>query len=277
MDYLEYGFEGFCAALDKVETPVLFCERFDEKSSIWNFSKHKHDCIELLYFLYGRAEVITSGTSVGASFYDAVIYPRGMEHTECLEYSRHQEIFCVWVDIPGLVIPDVIRIQDDNANLKCLLEKLHEEYKGAAPCKPLINHYVKALAMLIARRSLAKEPSSDMVGRVRQYMQQNMAEDITVQQLSDMVYVSKSYLSRVFRKETGMSLNEYLQKLRVEAAKSILVSSSLCVEEVSSMVGYHSPKYFYRVFLAGTGMSPRDFRKSESAGKNGSFRSQKYT
>lgn len=274
MEFLENGFEGFCAALDNVETPVLFCERFDEKSSIWNFSKHKHDCIELLYFLYGRAEVITSGASVGASFYDAVIYPKGMEHTECLEFSRHQEIYCVWVDIPGLIIPDVIRIQDDNASLKGLLEKLHDEYKGTAPCKPLIDHYVKALAMLIARKSMAKGPNNDMVGRVKQYMQHNMAEDITVQQLADMVYVSKSYLSRVFRKQTGMSLNEYLQKLRVEAAKSILVSSNLSVEEVSSMVGYHSPKYFYRVFLAGTGMSPRDFRKSESIGKIGSFRSQ---
>jgi len=274
VEFLENGFEGFCAALDSVETPVLFCERFDEKSSIWNFSKHRHDCIELLYFLYGRAEVITSGASVEANFYDVIIYPRGMEHTECLQFSRHQEIYCVWVDIPGLVIPDVLRIQDDNASLKLLLEKLHEEYKGPAPCKPLINHYVKALAMLIARKSLTKGPRSDMVGRVKQYMQHNMAEDITVQKLSDLVYVSKSYLSRTFRRQTGMSLNEYLQKLRVEAAKSILVSSNLCVEEVSSMVGYHSPKYFSRVFLAGTGMSPRDFRKSEAVGKIGSFRSQ---
>jgi AraC-like DNA-binding protein len=266
LEFLENGFEGFCAALDKTETPVLFCERFDEKSTIWNFAKHKHDCIELLYFLYGRAEVITGGTSVEASFYDAVIYPKGMMHTECLQFSRHQEIYCVWVDIPGLEIPDVIRIQDENANLKCLLEKLHEETKGPTPCKPLINHYVKALAMLIARKSLAKGPQNDMVGRVKQYMQHNMAGDVTVQMLADLVYVSKSYLSRIFRRQTGMSLNDYLQKLRIEAAKSILVSSNLCIEEVSSMVGYHSPKYFYRVFLAGTGMSPRDFRKSEAAG-----------
>ena len=274
MELLNGGFEGFCAAIEKVETPVLFCERFDEKSSIWNFSKHKHDCIELLYFLYGRAEVITGGASVEASFYDAVIYPRGMEHTECLQFSRHQEIYCVWVDIPGLVIPDVVRIPDDNSNLKCLLEKLHEEYKSPAPCKPLIGHYVKALAMLVARKSLAKGPQNDMVGRVQQYMQHNIAEDITVQKLADRVYVSKSYLSRVFRRQTGMSLNDYLQKMRVEAAKSILVSSNLCIEQVSTMVGYHSPKYFYRVFLAGTGMSPREFRKSESSGTSGLRRSQ---
>ncbi len=270
MEFLDNGFEGFCRALDSVETPVLFCERFDEKSSIWNFSKHKHDCIELLYFLYGRAEVLTSGASLAASFYDVVIYPRGVEHTECLQYSRHQEIYCVWVDIPGLVIPDVIRIQDDNANLRCLLEKLHEECKGPSPSKPLINHYVKALAMLIARKSMTKSPQNDMVGRVKQFLQHNMAEDVTVQQLADLVYVSKSYLSRIFRRQTGMSLNDYLQKLRVEAAKSILVSSNLSVEEVSSMVGYHSPKYFYRVFLSNTGMSPREFRKSESPEKFGS-------
>ncbi len=264
MDYLENGLDSFCAAINQVETPVLFCERFDEKSNIWNFSKHKHDCIELLYFLFGRAEVITGDDSVQADFYDAVIYPKGMYHTEILQFNRHQEIICVWVDIPDLEIPRVIRMQDENGNLKCLLEKLHTEYKSEAPCKALIDHYVKALAILIARKYIAKSSENDMVGRVSQYMQDNMAQQITVQQLADLVYVSKSYLSRIFKRQTGMALNEYLQKLRIEAAKTILLSSGMNTGEVACTVGYHCPKYFYRVFVSNTGMSPREFRKKES-------------
>lgn len=261
MDFLHNGFSGFCAALDQAETPVLFCERFDETSSIWNFHKHKHDCIELIYFLYGRAAVFAEETSVHANFYDAVIYPKGMYHTESLPNGQHQEIYCVWVDIPGLELEEVIRIQDESGILKGLLEKLHEEYKSEAPCKPLMDHYVKALCMLIARKYLAKAPENDMVGLIKQYMQDNIAQQITVQQLADLVFVSKSYLSRVFRRQTGMSLHDYLQTLRIEAAKTLLNTSNMSTEAISAMVGYHSPKYFYRVFLFHTGLSPRAFRK----------------
>ena len=46
LDFFSEGFDGFCAAVDASETPVLFCERFDERSNIWNFKEHCHDCIE---------------------------------------------------------------------------------------------------------------------------------------------------------------------------------------------------------------------------------------
>ena len=92
------GFEGFCEALSKVKPKILFCEQFDEKSSIWNFESHKHDCIELLYFLYGNAEVSAKEKTVQASFYDIVIYPQNVYHTELLQMNHHQEIICIWVE-----------------------------------------------------------------------------------------------------------------------------------------------------------------------------------
>ena len=69
------NFDSFCDALSKTKPRIFFCEQFDEKSSIWNFEEHKHDCIELLYFLYGNAEVTAREQIMQASFYDIVIYP----------------------------------------------------------------------------------------------------------------------------------------------------------------------------------------------------------
>lgn len=262
MDYCSNGLESFIETLSGVETPVLFCERFDEKSNIWNFSMHKHDCIELLYFLYGTAEVKADVQSVKASFYDIVVYPAGMYHTENLAFNRHQEIICVWVEIPGLTLNNVIRIQDKDASIKWLLEKLHAEYKSARPCAALIGHYVKTAAILIAKKCIAEKKADDPMSRVMQYMQDHMAEQITVEQLADLIYVSKSYLSRLFKQQTGMSLIEYLRLIRVEAAKSLLVSSSTNVNEISYTIGYNSPKYFCRAFRTCTGMSPREFKYS---------------
>ena len=263
LDFLSNGYDGFCAAVDASETPVLFCERFDERSSIWNFQEHCHDCIELIYFLYGNARVITGETSVQASFYDMIIYPKGMPHTESLQFDHHQEIICLWVDIPGLELKDILRIQDKDARFKWLMQAIHGERKSDTPCQALIDHYVKSVVMLIGRCYFEKQTQNDMISRVMLYMHDHLTESISVQQLADMVYVSKSFLSRAFKQKTGLSLMEYLNSLRMEAAKAMLVASNLNTEEIAYQTGYHSTKFFYRAFRAYTGMSTREYRKRE--------------
>ena len=262
-DFLS-GYEAYCEAVERADTPVLFCERFDEQSNIWNFKAHKHDCIELLYFLYGNARVITGDTSVQASFYDIVIYPKGMLHTECLQFDHHQEIICLWVDIPGLDLPEILRIQDKDAHVKWLFENLHAEYKSKSPCPALLTHYTKSIALILGRHFFEKRTESDMVSRVILYMQDHLTEPISVQQLADMVYVSKSYLSRLFKQKTGVSLMDYLNSLRMESAKAMLVASNLNTEEIAYQTGYHSTKFFYRAFRAYTGMSTREYRNREA-------------
>lgn len=262
--FFSAGFEGYCEELNRSQTPVLFCERFDERSNIWNFQEHKHDCIELIYFLYGNARVITGQTSVQASFYDMIVYPKGMLHTESLQFDHHQEIICLWVDVPGLEFSDILRVQDKDAQLKWLLENIHAEYKSRTPNRPLIDHYVKAVLLLIGRYCFEKRTESDMVSRVILYMQDHLTETISVQQLADMVYVSKSYLSRLFKQKTGVSLMDYLNSLRMESAKAMLVASNLNTEEIAYQTGYHSTKFFYRAFRAYTGMSTREYRNREA-------------
>ena len=258
------GFEGYCEQINRAQTPVLFCERFDERSNIWNFKEHKHDCIELIYFLYGNARVITGQTSVQASFYDMIVYPKGMLHTESLQFDHHQEIICLWVDVPGLEFFDILRVQDKDARLKWLLENIHLEYKSRDPNRALIDHYVKAVMLLIGRHCFEKQTESDMVSRVILYMQDHLTEPISVQQLADMVYVSKSYLSRLFKQKTGVSLMDYLNSLRMESAKAMLVASNMNTEEIAYQTGYHSTKFFYRAFRAYTGMSTREYRNREA-------------
>ena len=268
MDFFSQGYEGFCAQVDAQETPVLFCERFDERSSIWNFEEHCHECIELIYFLYGNARVITGGTSVQASFYDMIVYPKGKPHTESLQFDHHQEIICLWVDVPGLAFSDIMRIQDKDAHLKWLMEAIHNEYKSKTPSKALIDHYVKSVFLLIGRFYFEKQTQSDMISRVILYMQDHMTESVSVQQLADMVYVSKSYLSRAFKQKTGLSLMEYLNSLRMEAAKAMLAASDMHTDEIAYRTGYHSTKFFYRAFRAYTGMSTREYRKREIENKS---------
>ena len=259
------SFDGVCGTIAASKAKVLFCEQFDEKSSIWNFERHKHSCIELLYFLYGNAEVMTTEKVVQASFYDIIIYPSNVYHTEHLQFNHHQEIICLWLDITGVELNDIIHIQDKDSSIKWILEKLHEEYKSDNPSQHLIDNYVKTAMMLVAKICFDEKEKPDPLSRVILYMQSNMSENITVEELADLIYVSKSYLSRYFKQETGMSLIEYLRMMRINTAKKLLVSTNSSVEVISSIIGYNSSKYFCRAFRKCTGMSPTEYKKSEKS------------
>jgi two-component system response regulator YesN len=73
--------------------------------------------------------------------------------------------------------------------------------------------------------------------------------------------VSPYYLSRLFRKEMGISFSEYLKTVRVSIAKKLLKETAANVLEVCLEVGYQDPSYFSRVFKEKEGVNPSDYRR----------------
>ena len=74
--------------------------------------------------------------------------------------------------------------------------------------------------------------------------------------------MSPNYLSRVFRRDTGITPWQYLNRYRVVQAQKLLLTSELSVTEVAQHVGFNDPAYFVRVFHKETGKAPRQYRKS---------------
>ena len=92
------------------------------------------------------------------------------------------------------------------------------------------------------------------------YLRDHMAEEVTIEELAQLAHLSPSHLIRTFSKSVGVSPIRYLQNIRIDAAKSLLMATNLDVGEVSAAVGFGSPKYFWRVFAP-----PRACRRAISA------------
>ncbi len=242
-----------------------FCERFDNRSSIWNFMRHKHECHELLYFLNGAAKMDIEQDHVDVNIYDIVIYPKGMYHQEHIDPNVRNEVLCCWIEMTGVDIPGVIHVQDKNGEIKTLVNALHNEYKTQSPSKLLMDSYIRAIFVLISRKADLSKPSEEPVDRVIMYMQDHFNEYITVEDLASLINVSQSYVARIFRKKVGTTLMEYIMLLRIEEAKKQFSTTHKTVEEVAFEVGYNCPKYFCRTFKKVTGMSPREYKKSLSS------------
>lgn len=93
------------------------------------------------------------------------------------------------------------------------------------------------------------------------YIREHLTENLNVEQMAEDLYISRSYLSTKFKKETGMTLTSYIQEQKIKKAKEYLKSTDKSVLEISTFLGFSSQGYFQNVFKRRTGMTPREYRE----------------
>jgi two-component system response regulator YesN len=105
------------------------------------------------------------------------------------------------------------------------------------------------------------EAGRKVIEDVRAVLEREYAEDLGLDQLAARVYLSPSYLSHLFKKETGISLIKYLTNYRVEKAKELLCGTNMKIAQISKEVGYRNYSYFCSLFKNYTGMTPAQLRE----------------
>lgn len=86
--------------------------------------------------------------------------------------------------------------------------------------------------------------------------------ELSLQSVADSLFVSSSYLSRIFLRETGENFSTYLTRKRINEAKSMLENSNMKMYMIAQKVGYTSQHYFSNIFKKTMGISPADYRKN---------------
>jgi signal transduction histidine kinase/AraC-like DNA-binding protein len=104
--------------------------------------------------------------------------------------------------------------------------------------------------------------ASDLVQRAARFMEQNYTTAISRSEIAAALGVSPDYVTRIFRRETGMSPTQFLARYRIAQAQKMLRETRLTITEVAMQVGIDDPAYFSRIFHQETGRSPQQYRKS---------------
>jgi transcriptional regulator GlxA family with amidase domain len=126
----------------------------------------------------------------------------------------------------------------------------------------------KAFQIDIERRSQSpfiifhgqKNHEDDLIKKVQEYIEHNVNDKVTVDQLASMFALGRRNLERRFKKATSNTIVEYIQRVKIEAAKMSLESSRENINEVMYNVGYTDPKAFRITFKRYTGLSPIQYR-----------------
>ena len=110
--------------------------------------------------------------------------------------------------------------------------------------------------------SKAAQSGVSLVERVCWYIQQNYTKPLSLTVLAERFGVSHGYLSRAFNREMGVSIVDYVSRVRIEAAIELMNTTGLKLYEISTQVGFLSQEQFSRTFKKITGKSPREFYAS---------------
>jgi len=105
-----------------------------------------------------------------------------------------------------------------------------------------------------------KEHEDLPIKKAQEYIEKNIDSRVTVDGLASMLALSRRNLERRFKKATGNTVMEYVQRVKMEAVKKSLESSRLGANEAMDKVGYSDPKAFRMIFKKVTGLSPVQYR-----------------
>lgn len=105
---------------------------------------------------------------------------------------------------------------------------------------------------------------SEVTSRVQEIMHETFPRKFDLGSISKRVFINKSYLCRVFKKDTGMTLLQYYNEIRCEHARSLLAHSKWGIACIAAQVGFCSPSQFCFVFKKVVGKTPSEYRKLSS-------------
>jgi two-component system, response regulator YesN len=100
-----------------------------------------------------------------------------------------------------------------------------------------------------------------VIAKVKEYINRNLQNDISRDDIASFVFLNPDYLTRIFKKSTGLSLTEYVVEQRIKRSMSLLIFSDMQISEIAQKVGYDNFAYFSNKFKKITDFTPSDYRK----------------
>ncbi len=120
---------------------------------------------------------------------------------------------------------------------------------------------------IMRRIERSKENGNCVVRNARRFIDENyMKSDLSLNMVASAVGISPTYLSALFKKETGKNLSEYITIVRINKAKELLCCTSKLIYEIAFDVGFQDYRYFSQIFKKCTGQTPKQFQNSANSG-----------
>ena len=143
--------------------------------------------------------------------------------------------------------------------ISCNYASLIENVTTEEEMNDIMPYMVRSYCDLVKKRSMALY--SEPIRQILVTIDASITGDLSLKRFANELFLNTSYLSSLFKKETGKTLTDYVNENRINTAKRLLKSTTLSIQAVAASVGIPDIHYFTRLFRRETGLSPREYRK----------------
>jgi AraC-like DNA-binding protein len=223
---------------------------------------HRHDnSHEMIIVLSGRIQTRIFGKVIVAGESEALFYPAGAPHEEISLGDVPLRTFCLgW---PAKAVPAgpalPLRAVDRDGRLVMLAKWMSElsPPRGKSE-QAVLNCLLDAAIFEYARSAAGRD--NEMVLDVRRFTQANLSRPIALDELAGHVGLSRFHFARSFQAAAGESPMRFIRRMRVDAARTLLLTTPLPLKTIATHVGFADEYHLSHVFRKMTGSNPRQFR-----------------
>ena len=253
---------------------VSYCE----KALLGKWKSAYHNVLEIYYLVDGECQIFIDSKTYTLHPGDIALIPPWTFHRAIYDEGTLVTRYVVSYNTDDLLPKTreilissgyyIERIPRSFGDVENIFSKIWKEYLSPHPLsKELICGYITELATLIylaenTRKSIDVAHGNSVVESVIKYLQSNYSSNISVDDVSRHISVSKAHLSRIFKAETGLGIKEYLAIYRVKQAEFMLSKfSEKSISEIAYDCGFNDSNYFASLFKKTVGVTPTEFRK----------------
>lgn len=230
----------------------------------FNFSPHIHHCYELIVILSGEMTVTVNGNDYILNTNDSLLIFPNQLHSLSSKKSKHM----LYIFAPKMVgafnsakqtlLPNDNRLKLDKHTIE-LLDRL-DENSSMYSLKGILYTVCGIFDENASYKKTAPD-KNNLLLKIFSFIESNYNKNGSLKDLSATLGYDYAYLSRYFKKITGISYNDYLNSFRLNSACYLLQNSNLSVIECAEECGYKSLRTFNRNFKEHYGYSPSAYRK----------------
>ena len=141
--------------------------------------------------------------------------------------------------------------------------KKADEAKNFEELFQVHKHMLLSFTQLVAERKIGK-PVSAFFYKIQNYIIEHINEKISTEDITNAFQINRSYLSRTFKKETGINLIDYIHLLKIDEAKRLLLTTDKALITISNNLAFSSQSQFQMIFKKVVGCTPTEFKKKIS-------------
>lgn len=271
-----------------INKKIILNANIQERSNFYFFPKHIHQSIEIYYFVCGSCKMdIGKETVVGDVGSIIIIFPNTVH-----SFYLDTDIPCKFIHIhfdPYMLGSILINKENLNIDLFSILESINNYYKSTAD-KAMISllysivdevntpqqfseilstlHLIEVLIYFMRKETISSllltyetEITPRYVFLAFEYIKENYSEKILLSDIANYLNISSRYLSKLFYKETNLTVLQYLNIYRINKSIDLMMTTDKSLTDISLSVGLGDLQHFSRLFKNVIGISPSKYKK----------------